>query len=260
MRSSLLSILLVVSAAAELLEAQPSVTCGTTSVPPVVRAEGLSERIADVVYVCSGGANLPITGNFTIALNTEITNRLSAGNLVTGVAFTVDSGSGPAPVLIQPYLSSSNTLVYTGVAISMPMQGTVEIRIAGIRANATRIPAGQQIIASLALNGANLAGAAVQLPVGTPQKTLYAGFASSLVCAQNGSPLPADITFSNLIQAHTALSSIRFTEGFADAFGPRTAPAYFNADSGQRVIVRYSGFPSDARLFVPDVIAGSDTL
>ena len=245
---------------AGLLLAQPSASCGTTSVPPIVRAENLSERIADVVYICSGSAGLPITGNFTIALNTEISNRLSAGNLVTGIVFTVNSGAGPVAILMQPYLASSNTLVYNAVPISMPAQGSVEIRIAGIRANATRIPPGQQIIASLALNGANLAGLTVMLPVGTSQKTLYAGFASNLVCAQNGSPLPSEISFTNLIQTHTALSSVRFTEGFADAFGPRSAPAYFNADSGQRVIIRYSGFPSDARLFVPDVIAGSDSV
>jgi uncharacterized protein (TIGR03437 family) len=81
-----------------------------------------------------------------------------------------------------------------------------------------------------------------------------------LVCAQKGSPLPDEITFSNLIDTHTAFSSIRFTEGFGDAFGTRSALAYFNADSGQRIIVHYSGFPSDARLFVPDVIAGSDAV
>src|SRR5450755_783764 len=109
MRSPSLPALFIVLSLGGLLQAQSPVACGTTSVPPLVRAEGLSERIADVVYVCSGSPNLPITGNFTIALNTEISNRLSAGNLVTGIVFTVDSGSGPAPFLIQPYLSSSNT-------------------------------------------------------------------------------------------------------------------------------------------------------
>jgi uncharacterized protein (TIGR03437 family) len=260
MRSAVLSAFFIVCVSPGLLSAQPVVSCGTTSVPPVVRAEGLSERVADVVYVCSGNPNLPITGNFTITLNTEISNRLSSGGLVTGIVFTIDSGSGPAPVLIQPYLSSSNTLVYTAVPISMPAQGSVTIRIAGIRANATRVPPGQQIIATLALNGASLMGSTVMLPVGTPQRALYAGFTADLVCAQRGSPLPDQITFSNLIDTHTAFSSIRFTEGFGDASGTRSAPAYLNADSGQRVIVHYSGFPSDARLFVPDVIAGSDAI
>ena len=260
MRSARLSAFFIVVASAGVLSAQPVVSCGTTSVPPVVRAEGLSERVADVVYVCSGSPNLPVTGNFTITLNTEIANRLSSGNLVTGIIFTIDSGSGPAPVLTQPYLSSSNTLVYTNVAIPMPPQGSVTIRISGIRANATRIPAGQKIFATLALNGASLAGSTVMLPVGTTQRALYAAFTADLVCAQRGSPLPGDISYSSLIATHTAFSSIRFTEGFGDAFGPRSAPAYFNADSGQRIIVHYSGFPSDARLFVPDVIAGSDTI
>ncbi|HYV62013.1 MAG TPA: hypothetical protein VE958_05035, partial [Bryobacteraceae bacterium] len=34
----------------------------------------------------------------------------------------------------------------------------------------------------------------------------------------------------------------------------------FNADSGQRIIVRYGRLPADARLFVPDVIAGSNAI
>jgi len=243
-----------------LLSAQSNVTCGATSVPPVIRAEGLAERIADVVYTCTGSPNLPLTGNFTVTLNTEISNRLTAGGLLTGINLTIDSGSGPQAILMQPLLISPNSLVYNGVPIVMSPDGHVEIRIAGIRANATRIPNGSNVIASLALNAASVSGSLSQVPAGTPFKSLFATFLGSLVCAQAGSVLPDDITFTNLIQKRTTFSTVRFTEGFADAFGTKAAPAYLNADSGQRVIMRCSGFPSDARLFVPTVIAGSDAV
>ncbi len=228
--------------------------------PPVIRAEGLTERIADVVYTCTGSPNLPLTGNFTVSLNTEISNRLAAGGLLTGVDLTVDSGSGPQAVLIQPLLVSPNSLVYNGVPIVMSSKGTVEIRIADIRANATRIPNGSNVIASLALNAASVSGSLSQVPAGTPMKALFATFVDTLVCAQSGSLLPENITFSNLIQKQTSFGTVRFTEGFADAFGTRSALAYLNADSGQRVIVRYSGFPADARLFLPTLIAGYDAV
>ena len=236
------------------------VFCVTSAVPPIVRAEGLTERIGDILYTCSGVPNSSFTANFTIALNAAVTNRISAGSVLAGIVFTVNNGSGPQPILVQPLLNTPNTLVFNGVNFMLSPQGSLDFRVAGIRVNATQVPIDNQIIASLGINVVGLALTSSQVVVGRPERGLYAGFSSKLVCAQNGSPLPATIDFTNLILARTALASTRFTEGFADAFGPRSAEANFNADAGERVILRYSGFPSDARLFVPDVIAGSDAV
>ena len=234
--------------------------CVTSAVPPIVRAEGLAERIGDILYTCSGVPNKMLTANFTVALNTNISNRIAAGSTLSGIVFTVDSGSGPQPVPVQPLLVSQNTLVFNGVPFGFSPQGSAAFRIAGIRANANGVPVNSQIIASLAVNAAGLLLASSQPVVARPQRGLYAGYASALVCAQNGSPLPSVISFTNLIRANTSLSSIRVTEGFADAFSPRSAEPNFNADSGERILVVYSGFPQDARLFVPDAIAGSDAV
>ncbi|HLH42381.1 MAG TPA: IPT/TIG domain-containing protein, partial [Bryobacteraceae bacterium] len=121
-------------------------------------------------------------------------------------------------------------------------------------------PVNAPILASIGVNGAGLPLTMSQLVAGRPQSGLYAGFSSLLVCAQLGSPLPAMIDFADLISAGTSFSSIRVTEGFADSFQPRSGVANLNADSGERIIVSYSGFPQDAQLFVPDVIAGSDAV
>jgi uncharacterized protein (TIGR03437 family) len=252
-------LLLSVFISQSFLSAQTTI-CVTSAVPPLVRAEGLTERVGDILYTCSGVPNTMFTGNFSVALTTNITNHISSGILLTGIVFTSDNGSGPQAVTTQPILTGPNSFVFNGVALMLSAQGTVTLRVAGIRSNATQVPIGAQIVASLAINGAGLPVTSAQLIVGTPIRGLYAGFSDRLICAQNGSPLPETITFASLIQRGTAFASTRVTEGFADSFGIHTAWANINADSGQRVIVRYSGFPNDARLFVPDVVAGSNAV
>ena len=251
---------LLVFGSAALVCAQNNL-CLSSANPPVVRVEGLAERVGDIVYTCIGIPNSTLTGNFAVGLNVNITNRISAGNTLTGIVFTIDNGSGPQPILVQPLLTTVNTLVYNGVTLTYSPQGTFTIRFAGIRGNATQMLVGERIFASLALNGTQLlAFSPSALVVGTPQRTLYDAFSDALVCAQNGSPVPDEITFTNLIARKTAFATTRVTEGFADAFGPRTDFEYFNADSGQRIIARYSGFPAEATLYVPDVIAGSSAI
>ncbi len=234
--------------------------CAPSANPPIVRAEGLAERIGDLLYICTGKPNGTLTGNLTVGLNTNVTNRISSGNTLTGIVFTFDNGSGPQPVLVPPMLFNPSTVVYNGVSLTFSPQGTLTLVIAGIRANAAEINPGQQIFASVSLNGAELLTPTTSFTVGTPERGLYIGFSTSLICEQSGSPLPATISFTSLIQTNTAFASTRVTEGFADAFGPRSAWAYFNADSGQRIIIQYSNFPQGARLFVPDVVAGSDAI
>lgn len=238
--------------------------CTTSAVPPVVRAEGLAERIGDIKLLCTGAPNATLIGNFTFIVSANISNRLSGGsNTITGVVFTVDSGSGPQPVLVQPLVVNLQSMVFNGVPIAFSAQGTSKITLAGIRVDATKVPIDTPITAFVGINAAGLPLTTSPLVVGTPERGLYTGFSNLLVCAQDGSPLPdplGGITFTSLLQSQTAFASTRVTEGFADAFGSKSDPNYFNADSGQRIIVQYGGFPKDARLFVPDVIAGSDAV
>ena len=46
----------------------------------------------------------------------------------------------------------------------------------------------------------------------------------------------------------------------ASASAPRSDFANLNADSGERIVVTYSGLPQGAGCFVPDVVAGSDAV
>jgi uncharacterized protein (TIGR03437 family) len=242
---------------AALAAAQPTV-CSTTAGPTLVHAEGLTERIGDILYSCTGAPNSSLSVNLSVQLNTLISNRLSSGTSITGTVLTVDNGSGPQVVVMQPLLLTPTTLIWDQVPLTFSAQGTLKIKIAGVRGNATAIPVGGQIDAFL--GGSILISQSV-LAVGTPEVSLYDGFSNNLICAQSGSPLPG-ITNSiqSLIQSGAAFTSTRVTEGWAGAFAPKSAPLSLNADTGTRILIQYSGFPVGARLFVPSVVAGSDAI
>src|SRR5580692_4886125 len=77
-------------------------TCSESAVPPIVKGEGIAERTGDIALNCSGGApGAIVDGNLSIFLNVNITNRL-AGSAFTGVILTIDNGSGPQPINMQP--------------------------------------------------------------------------------------------------------------------------------------------------------------
>lgn len=72
--------------AAATANAQPAFSCNTNAgVPPIVRAEGLTELVGDLILNCTGGtptalgARVPQV-NFQIFLNTNVTSRLLSGS------------------------------------------------------------------------------------------------------------------------------------------------------------------------------------
>src|SRR5262245_44816416 len=92
--------------------AQPP-SCLPTSVPPLVRLEGYTERISDITYRCTAPGSSSFTGNLTIALNTEVTNRVGPGNTLLGINVTADN----IPLANTPILVNSNTVTYNGLII-----------------------------------------------------------------------------------------------------------------------------------------------
>lgn len=237
-------------------------TCTTSATPPVVRSEGLTERIGDMLLTCTGTPGNTVNANVAITLNTDVTNRLSTtpANGVTGVIFTIDSGSGPQPVLTMPVLVNPREIAYYGVPIVLSSAGQANLVIQGIRANAYALPSPLTIQASISINNAGIALTNATLNTGTPARGLYASYTGSIICAQAGSPYPANPGFNALLSAGTSYETVRITEGFGDALQPLSGFENLNADSGERILVQYSGLPADSLLYVPDVVAGTDAL
>src|ERR1035438_7440417 len=74
--------------------------CAVSAVPSQVRAEGLTERMGDIVLQCSGSnPGAVLSGNLSIFLPVSITNRVdsNSSNLTHDAILSVDFGSGFVP-------------------------------------------------------------------------------------------------------------------------------------------------------------------
>jgi uncharacterized protein (TIGR03437 family) len=222
----------------------------------LVRLEGITERTGDVLFSCSGGQpGAQITGNLTLFLSVNVSNKTAADG-TADVLLTING----APANVPPRVTSINAITFNGLTFTLTPQGTVEIRLQNVRANASQLLATPDRVITLYATftgGALLSFTANNFGVGVPQRALYATSTGRLICTQAGSPLPAALTVTSLAAA-SAFTTTRVTEGFATAFAPKSDWSSQNADTGTRIIQRYSGFTPASRLFVPDFIAGSD--
>ena len=80
---AIVALLLGSSVANAQVVGQTPLTCiANAGVPPLVRAEGLTELVGDIVLTCTGGnPNSPFLANFQLFLNTNITSRLVATDI-----------------------------------------------------------------------------------------------------------------------------------------------------------------------------------
>lgn len=252
-RTPLLLCLLAVPAG---LMAQ-NLSCVASANPPVVRAEGIAERTGDIVLSCSGAApNATVTGNLSLFLSVNVTNKIAADG-TADVFLTINGSPANAPARV----TGVNSVVFNGVSFITSAQGTAELRIRNLRGNASQamtLPT-STITVFVAFNGGSLVSFTNnQFTVGLPLRGLLTNSSGRLLCSQAGSPLPDTINLSNLIQAGTAFTTTRVTEGFPSAFAPLSDSASLNAATGTRILLSFSAFTPNSRLFVPDAIAGSD--
>jgi len=240
-----------------------NLSCNAVAQPPLVPSEGLVERTGDIVLACSGGTpGAQFTGNFTLFTSVNITNRVTSSG-ITGINFTADNGTGPQAITTPGFLSAPGTLFYNGVSFTLSAMGTVTLRFQNIRVNATQMTAFANPQIAVLLSFSSIATPVsfsnTQVIVGDAQRGLFDAFSAKIICSQSGSPLPSNpASFASFIAAKSIFNSTRLTEGFAAAFDPLSGFQGLNADTGTRFIVKYSGFPAGARLFVPTVVAGSD--
>src|ERR1019366_2309352 len=230
--------------------------CQVSTAPVRVRAEGLTERLGDIVLQCSGSVpGAVFTGNFTLSLPVSVTNRVDANNQTRDAVVSVDLGSRFVPTAIAGQVSG-NSISFHGISYTAPASGNVNLRISNVRAAMNQlgytsaVPA--QITASLV---SSLAVDQSQLVVAYSQAGMLSSMSSTGISCY-GSPVPGTLDLPGLFAAGTALASTRVTEGFATAFEAWAA----GLDTGTRFLVKYSGFPAPTPLYIPDAVAGSDAL
>ena len=213
----------------------------------------MAERIGDILLQCSGGAaGTVVTGNLSLFLPVSVTNRVNADNVATDVSLVVESGSAPLATVAGRVAGQS--ISFNGVSFTMPASGGVTLRISNLRANASQLGAttNQRLQVSISSTfGSVLTGSPV-IAAQTLRSLLATATPGGISCA--GSPAPTEISLTGLFSRGTRFASTRLTENFATAFQPKTA----GNDVGTRFVVRYTGIPAGARLFVPDLIAGSN--
>ena len=235
-------------------------TCSITAVPTVVRAEGVAERLGDIVASCTGAPGQTVTGNLTISVNANVTNRIISDSGALDVIATVNNAINPARAMS----AGTNLVTFSGLQIPFGPTGRAEVRIANLRADvsASSVPSQfgsfpQPIVAQLAFTPPGLLSFTTSnLTVATPQRGLNATTATTVVPSHSGSTIPAleDLTFAELLRVGTFFSTTRVSEGFETAFEPRQG----QATQGTRIMLRFSDYPAGTQLFLPAQIAGLD--
>ena len=72
-----------------------TLACIPSAAPLIVHGEGITERIGDIVFNCSGGTpSATFAVDLFFFLNVDITNRLTSAtsNTLTGILLTADNG------------------------------------------------------------------------------------------------------------------------------------------------------------------------
>ena len=228
-------------------------TCSAQGAPVQLRSEGITERVGDILIQCSGATpGRPVTTNLTIFLSALLSNRLSPAGTIDA-SLTADTGSGPVLLSSSAFLNSSYILSFNGLTVTPSTGGDFSLRVAGIRVNASRVPVNAPITAYLAVSGGGeFVLSSNMVTLGIPQTSLFTSQSASLVNCY-GSPVPEVLNLTNLF-AGTVHSTVRVTEALPGAFEKRDATTM---DTGVRLILRFSGFPKTARIFLPNIIAGS---
>jgi uncharacterized protein (TIGR03437 family) len=234
MRRIVSFVCLLATAAGAALGQNATSFCTATSVPALVRQEGIAELLGDIVLTCNAGATGgTVTGNLGVLLSVNATNRLN-GTLLSGVTLSLDNGSGtPTVVSSTARLANPSTVEFDGLSIPLTALSAFQLRISGIRGNATAAtpgPVGPSITAALTYSGGVLVTQNQGLTVGYTLPTIGATLQST---------------------------GVRFTEKRSTAFESRAKAMANGADTGTRIVVNYSGFPTGVSVAVPDAIAGS---
>lgn len=209
-----LAVLALILGSAVTANAQPNaaVSCiANAGVPPLVRAEGLTEKVGDLILNCNGGtptpAGFPIPKvNVQIFLNTSVTSRLTGSGsealllidepgsgvagapatqllcpapgscAVTGTGIgggTPFTGETGRPNVFQGSQAATNSIVFFGVPFDPPgTNATRVIRITNVRANANAFGVAAGNNIPAQITEVVTASGATSLPINNPTQAV----------------------------------------------------------------------------------------
>ena len=229
LKSSLIMLILFAVAGSGVAQAQECFARRSTGSPNAVRAEGMTELLGGIELLCMGGMGTgfdpPATAEISIELNTMITNA-AINDVVQGLTYTdtdgmaLDSSSdaglgeesdwntaalaedagGPVQVLSDDGMEITWAIPSMELALDTRTGegGTVVIR--GILADAFAVGNGEDITATVMVNGLEATGSPIKLADVTTGLVIEVTAASGLQC-----------------EAGKAVATIMFTEGFNSA-------------------------------------------
>src|SRR5580692_1369730 len=107
--------------------------CTVSTIPPQVRAEGLAERLGNIIFQCSNyPASAVVSGNLTLFLPVSVSNRIDANNNALDAVLLVDSGGGFTPTGI-PGKIAGNSIAFQGLTLTVPASGAFNLEISSVR-------------------------------------------------------------------------------------------------------------------------------
>ncbi len=265
LKCALVASLLLAALSPVFAQGQPPVQCtATAAVPPLVRAEGITELVGDLVLNCTGGvpsapgSTIPQV-NIQVFLNVNITSRLlndpfseallliddpaEANQRVcspgpcpaTGVGGAGINYAAPVPTTIanvyQGRQTGANSVTFLGVPIDPPGPGrTRVIRITNVRGNATQLGVTQTLVPRTVVMFVSVSGS-TSLPLSNPQQTV--AFVQPgmdfHVLSSDSFGLLSEVTGQVGVRLNPCTSFsqmvLRFEEKFPSAFAPRGTPA-----------------------------------
>ena len=210
-----------------------SLSC-TASVPAAaqVAIEGRTEILGDLLLNCTGlGSTL--TADITLALNTSVTNTITAG---TTDASLLVNGAAPS---FAGVVSGYNTLAWLGVPL-VGSGGSVTLRITNVRADASLLgsTASLQSIPMTGLVKVSAGG----LPVPIAGASEIMAYAAPTLVFQKGTPIVSEGGVQTTIP-------LQFQEAGIAAF--HVASAQVPGSTSTRLRMVLTNIPANVQVFAP---------
>lgn len=227
-----------------------SLTCDATADPVLVRSEGVAETMGLINIKCAALSPGTVAGGFTVILSVPVTNRKTGADTIDA-RMVAETPFGTQLISASPILVGGNTIIFNPFEFQLPASGETTFRISNIRGFAASSL--RPITAFISTNGRSGIGIRNNpVTVGVPQRGLLAAAATTRVLCRSYTT-PDVLSFISLYALSTSFS-FRVTENHPAVFQAREP----GAPNGQRILVRYSGLPPDARVFVPSAIVGTN--